>query len=101
MIRDMQSRTARRVILGVASIIVAPIAGFRSAAALPNPPGNGPGAGQVVVCVLVPVAVVLLAGLVARVRPAQAALWAFVGLVMTGLAFLFVMWLAFVATGGQ
>jgi hypothetical protein len=87
--------------LGAASVIIAPVAAFLSAAALPNPPGNGPGAGQIIIGFLVPVAVVGFAAVITRARPAEAAFWAFMGLAATGGLILLVLWAVFAATGGQ
>jgi hypothetical protein len=82
-------------------MVVGPVVGLVAALKLPNPPGNGPGAGQVAAGILVPVAVVALAALATRARPAEALFWAVIAPVVTGGVVLFLMWLAFAVTGGQ
>jgi hypothetical protein len=54
----------KRVLVGFICLVAAPIAGIASAASLTNPPGNGPGAGQVLAGVGVPICITFLAALV-------------------------------------
>jgi hypothetical protein len=51
---------------------------------MPNPPGNGPGAGQIAVGVGVPICVTIVAGLAARIRTREAVIWAFASVALTG-----------------
>jgi hypothetical protein len=51
---------------------------------LPNPPGSGPGAGQVIVGVAVPAILTFLGAAVARIRFREALLWAVASLALTG-----------------
>jgi hypothetical protein len=75
----------RRVFVGLVSLVIAPIAGVVTAGSMPNPPGNGPGIGQVILGVLVPISLsTLVARGVARTKWFEAAVWAFVALIVTG-----------------
>ena len=86
-------KTAPRRWLAPLCLIVAPILGAWAANSMPNPPGNGPGAGQVLVGFLVPVAVALAGSMVARVRSLEASLWALASLALTGALVLFLLFL--------
>lgn len=86
------SRAARRIWLGVATVVVGSLAGLWAAATLPNPPGNGPGVGQVLAGVLVPVSVVSLTAVAVRVRIAKTALAAGLSLAVTGGLLALFMW---------
>jgi hypothetical protein len=51
---------------------------------MPNPPGNGPGSGQVVAGVVVPICVALAGSVLAHVRAIEASLWALASVALTG-----------------
>ena len=75
------------------SLVVAPVAGLWAGVSMPNPPGNGPGVGQVPVGVLVPVSIsVVAARALARTGWPEAAAWAFASLVATGALLVFLIW---------
>jgi len=59
---------------------------------MPNPAGNGPGSGQVLVGVAAPVCVAFAACVLARVRAIEASLWAFASVALTGGLVLFLMY---------
>ena len=81
-----------RVLLGFVCVVVAPVAGVMSAGTVPNPAGNGPGAGQVIVGVGVPASVTWIAALIARTRRAEACLWTTASLAVTGALVLLLVW---------
>ena len=89
------SPLGRRILVGLLSLIVAPVAGLWAAVSLPNPPGTGPGLGQVVVGVLIPVTVSVGAAKGgARTGWAEAVLWAFASLAVVGVLLLLAFWIA-------
>jgi hypothetical protein len=51
---------------------------------MPNPPGNGPGSGQVFVGVVIPICVALAGSVLARIRAIEASLWALASVALTG-----------------
>jgi hypothetical protein len=51
---------------------------------MPNPPGNGPGSGQVLAGVVIPICVALAGSVLARVRAIEASLWALTSVALTG-----------------
>jgi hypothetical protein len=59
---------------------------------MPNPPGNGPGAGQVAVGAAVPICLTFVASVVARIRDLEASIWAIASLLLTGGLILFLMY---------
>ena len=79
----------RRVFLAFACLVIAPILGIWAGGSMPNPPGNGPGEGQLLVGVAVPVFLTSIVALIGRV---EAALWATASLVLTGGQVLVVVW---------
>jgi hypothetical protein len=85
----------RRVLVGFLSLIVAPVAGLWAATKMTNPPGNGPGTGQVVVGVLVPISVsVAAARSLGRTGWTEAVAWAFASLVVIGALLALAIWIA-------
>lgn len=82
----------RRVFLAFACLVIAPILGIWAGGSMPNPPGNGPGEGQLLVGVAVPVFLTSIVALVARIGRVEAALWATASLVLTGGLVLVVVW---------
>ena len=86
----------KRVVVGFVSLLVAPVVGLACAGSMSNPPGNGPGPGQVMAGVGIPVSVTCIAALIARMRFSNACLWATASLVMTGA--LVVLLVFFIAT---
>lgn len=85
----------RRILVGLLSLVVAPIAALWAANSLPNPPGTGPGVGQAVVGVLIPVFVsVGAARSLARADWVEAVVWAFASLAVVGVLLLLVFWIA-------
>lgn len=86
----------KRVLLTAACLVVAPVLGVWAGASMPNPPGNGPGLGQLVVGVAVPAALAFVAGRLARVRRFAAVFWIVASLAATGVLVLFLVW--FVST---
>jgi hypothetical protein len=82
----------KRVLLAVVCLTIAPILGVWAGGSMPNPPGNGPGAGQVVVGVVVPLCVVLVAIIALRVGRDEGLLWAFGSVALTGALVLFLAW---------
>lgn len=77
-------RTAPRVWLAPLCLIVAPILGGWAGGSMPNPPGNGPGSGQVLVGAVVPICVALAGSVLARTRAIEASLWALASVALTG-----------------
>lgn len=77
------ARAGRWVFLTFICLVIAPIAGLWVAAKLPNPPGTGPGAWQVLFGVVVPAGLALAAAAVAQVRRLEAALWVLAALLAT------------------
>jgi hypothetical protein len=59
---------------------------------MPNPPGNGPGSGQVFVGAVVPICVTLGGSVVARMRAVEASFWALASVALTGGLILFLMY---------
>jgi hypothetical protein len=78
-----------RVWLAPVSLVIAPILGIWAGGSMPNPPGNGPGTGQVVVGVAVPVCLTFVASVVARGRTLEASIWALASVALTGGLILF------------
>jgi hypothetical protein len=60
---------------------------------MPNPAGNGPGSGQVLVGVAIPICVALAGSVLARVRAIEASLWALASVALTGGFIVFLMYL--------
>jgi hypothetical protein len=56
---------------------------------MPNPPGNGPGSGQVLVGAVVPICVALAGSVLARTRAIEASLWTLASVALTGGLILF------------
>jgi hypothetical protein len=83
---------AKRVPLAFMCLVGAPVLGVWAGGSMPNPPGNGPGGGQVVVAVAVPAILAFVSAAVARIRPAGAALWAVASLAPTGGLVLVLLW---------
>jgi hypothetical protein len=81
-----------RVWLAPVCLIIAPILGVWAGGSMPNPPGNGPGAGQVVVGVTVPMCLTFVASVVARIRALEASIWAIASVLLTGGLILFLMY---------
>jgi hypothetical protein len=73
-------------------LIVAPILGVWAGGSMPNPPGNGPGSGQVLFGVAIPICVVLAGSVLARIRAIEASLWALASVALTGGLVLFLMY---------
>jgi hypothetical protein len=86
----------RRVLLTAVCLVVAPLIGVWAGGSMPNPPGNGPGVGQVVVGVAIPVVFAFLASRFARVGRVEATLWTVASLAATGGLVLSLIW--FVST---
>jgi hypothetical protein len=82
----------RRAWFAPVCLVIAPILGVWAGGSMPNPPGNGPGAGQVAVGVAVPVCVTIVAGLAARIRTLEAAIWALASVGLTGGLIVFLMY---------
>jgi hypothetical protein len=59
---------------------------------MPNPPGNGPGGGQVVVGIAVPAVLTFLTAAAAGIRSGEAVGWAIAALAATGGLVLFLAW---------
>jgi hypothetical protein len=82
----------KRVVLGFVCLLVAPVVGLACAGSMSNPPGNGPGVGQVMAGVVVPVSITCIAALIARMRLVDACLWTTASLVMTGALLVLLVW---------
>jgi hypothetical protein len=89
---DAARKAAPRVWLAPLCLIVAPILGVWAGASMPNPPGNGPGSGQVFVGVVVPICVALAGSVLARIRAVEATIWALASVALTGGIILFLMY---------
>jgi hypothetical protein len=89
---DGALKTPPRIWLSPLCLIVAPILGVWAGGSMPNPPGNGPGSGQVFVGVVVPICVALAGSILARIRAIEASLWALVSVALTGGLILFLMY---------
>jgi hypothetical protein len=83
---------ARRVLLACICLVIAPILGVWAGGSMPNPPGNGPGGGQVAVGIAVPTCSTLIASVVARIRALEACIWALASLALTGGLILLLIW---------
>ena len=59
---------------------------------MPNPPGNGPGAGQLVVGVALPAILTFITARAARLRPGELVLWEAASLASTAGLVLFLLW---------
>ena len=59
---------------------------------MPNPPGNGPGPGQVLVGVVVPIFVASAGSVLAGIRAVEATIWALPSVAVTGGLILFLMY---------
>ena len=81
---DATHKFRPRVWLAPICLVVAPILGVEAGGSMPNPPGNGPGSGQVLMGVVVPVCLALAACVFARVRAIEASLWALASVALTG-----------------
>ena len=81
---------AGRALVACCALLVAPLFGLVAGGSMPNPPGNGPGDGQLLVGIAVPVGLALLASRVARVRAPEAILWAVTAVAATGVLALLV-----------
>ena len=85
----------KRILVGLLSLVVAPVAGLWAAVSMPNPPGTGPGVGQVVVGVLIPISVsVGVARAGARTGWTEAFAWAFASLAVVGALLVLAFWIA-------
>jgi hypothetical protein len=82
-----------RVWLAPVCLIVGPIVGVWAGALMPNPPGNGPGSGQVIVGGVLPIFVALAGSALARIRALEASIWALASIASTGAIVLFLMYL--------
>jgi hypothetical protein len=82
----------KRITLGLVCLVIAPPLGLWAGGSMPNPPGNGPGAGQVVVGVAVPLLLTLVAARVARIRSFETGAWAVASLALTGALVLLLIW---------
>jgi hypothetical protein len=89
---DGARKTAPRIWLSPLCLIVAPILGVWAGGSMPNPPGNGPGSGQVFVGVVIPICVALAGSVLARIRAIEASLWALASVALTGGLILFLMY---------
>jgi len=89
---DAMRKFRPRVWLAPICLVVASILGAWAAGSMPNPPGNGPGSGQVLVGLVVPVCVALAACVLARIRAIEASLWALASAALTGGLVLFLMY---------
>ena len=85
-----------RVLLAVVGLVIAPVAAIWAAGKLPNPPGTGPGAGQVVVGVAVPLVLTLVPVRAAGLGRVEGVAWVIASLAATGALVLFILW--FVST---
>jgi hypothetical protein len=59
---------------------------------MPNPPGNGPGPGQVFVGAVVPILVASAGSLLAGIRAIEGTIWALASVALTGGLILFLMY---------
>jgi hypothetical protein len=84
--------TAPRVWLAPLCLIVAPILGVWAGGSMPNPPGDGPGLGQIFVGVVVPICVTLGGSVLAHIRAVEASIWALASVALTGALILFLMY---------
>jgi hypothetical protein len=82
----------KRVLLAFVCLCIAPVLGVWAGGSLPNPPGNGPGSGQLAVGVAVPTFLTFVMAAVARIRPVEAVRWALVSLALTAGLVLFLAW---------
>ncbi len=82
----------KRVLLVLVCLVAAPILGVWAGGSMANPPGNGPGVGQVVVGIGVPLCVALAATIASRIRGAERLLWAFGSVALTGALVLVAAW---------
>ena len=85
-----------RVLHAVVGLVIAPVAAIWAAGKLPNPPGTGPGAGQVVVGVAVPLVLTLVPVRAAGLGRVEGVAWVIASLAATGALVLFILW--FVST---
>jgi hypothetical protein len=85
-------RSGPPIALGLLCCVVAPVLGLLAASLVENPPGNGPGALQVVLGAGVPTVLSFGAASLAGARPPAAVLWALASLLATG-ALLFALFL--------
>ena len=83
---------AKRVLLAFVGLIVAPILGVWAGGSMPNPPGVGPGWGQLVVGAVVPAALTFAAAVRVRAGRLEAGLWSVGSLAATGGLVLFLVW---------
>lgn len=86
------ARSGPPIALGVLCCVVAPVLGLAAASLAENPPGNGPGALQVVLGAGVPAVFSFGLASLAGARPPFAVLWALASLLATG-ALLFALFL--------
>jgi hypothetical protein len=86
------SAVGKRVWLAPFCLIISPALGIWAGGSMPNPPGNGPGAGQVAVGVAVPICLTFFASLVARIRALETSIWALASVALTGALILFLMY---------
>lgn len=89
---DIVRVVGKRVLLALASLVVAPLLGVWAGASMHNPPGNGPGGWQVVVGVGVPALLASAAAVVAGVGRAEVASWTIASLAATGGLLLLLVW---------
>ena len=69
---------AKRIPLVFVSLFVAPALGVWAGGSMPNPPGNGPGGGQVVVGIAVPAVLTFVTAAAAHIRSREAVGWAII-----------------------
>jgi hypothetical protein len=74
----------RRVVLALVCLVIAPTLGLWAGGSMPNPPGNGPGTGQLLVGIVLPVLLTSLAAHLLRIRRIEGGVWTVASLAMTG-----------------
>jgi hypothetical protein len=90
---DGAREAAPRVWLAPLCLVVAPILGVWAGGSMPNPPGNGPGPGQVLVGIVVPILVASAGSVLAGIRAVEATIWALASVALTGGLIVFLMYL--------
>jgi hypothetical protein len=89
---DATHKIPPRVWLAPVCLIIAPILGIWAGVSMSNPPGDGPGSGQVLVGGIVPICVALAGSALARIRALEASIWALASIASTGALILFLMY---------
>jgi hypothetical protein len=82
----------KRIVLGFVCLVIGPILGVCAGGSMPNPPGNGPGAAQLVVGIATPVCLSFVVCGLAGIRATVATVWALGSLVLSGALVFFVIW---------